>query len=142
MGPVVRVIVEGVRAVSVVSGGNTKSVCEGVETTECDVLCFGVNGTLRVLRRCRGGGAGFRDSVRVRRREGIAGATGSAMSVTGEDGTGGRMPMGGGRRLPLSFDTGGLEGRSNEAREAEAGGGGKLNDIFHAGADGGGRSST
>jgi len=75
----VRVIVEGVRVVSVGLGGNTNKVWEGVDTCEdgterfpglrealplCDVCSFALCITL--FRKWRGGGAGLRDSVRVR----------------------------------------------------------------------------
>lgn len=64
----VRVMVDGVRVVSVGEGGNTNSVWEGVETVDCEkggcaVLAF----FNRLPRRWRGGGAGFRDSARRRK---------------------------------------------------------------------------
>jgi len=43
--------------------------------------------------------AGFRDSVRIRGV--IACAEAGAAAVFGDDGTGGRNPSGGGRRLPF-----------------------------------------
>lgn len=59
----VRVIAEGVRVVNVGDGGNTKSVWDGVANVEGGFGFFGFN---KLLLRCRGGGAGFLDSVRTR----------------------------------------------------------------------------
>jgi hypothetical protein len=67
------------------------------------------------------------------------------MMVTGEDGTGGRMPIGTGRRLTREVGRGemvlcGGSGIWKVDRTAVAGGGGgTLNDVFPAGAEGGGR---
>jgi hypothetical protein len=95
-----------------------------------------------VLLRCRGGGIGLLDSVRARGggrdKSGFRGArlsgvsAWSTMILIGEGGTGGRIPRGTGLRF-------GFVGRSNEDRIAVAGGMGKLNDVFHTGAEGGGR---
>lgn len=60
----VRVIVDGGRAVSVGEGGNTKSVCDGVETMETG-LVLGCD--LLGVRRLAEGGSGFRAAVRGRR---------------------------------------------------------------------------
>lgn len=72
----VRVIVDGVRVVNVGLGGKTNKVWEGVETWEggterfpdlwalYDVWSLALCTTL--VRRCKGGGAGLRDSVRMR----------------------------------------------------------------------------
>lgn len=138
-----RVMVDGVRVVSVGEGGKTKSVwdCEGVaataRTAEC-VCLWPFGGGWRVLRRWSGGGAGFRDSVRRRGGSAGAGATGATATATGEEGTGGRIPSGGGRRFPLTFNDG-SEGRSNVDFVAVAGGG-MLNAVLWAGAEGGGRA--
>ena len=51
------------------------------------------------------------------------------MMAIGDGGMAGRRSMGGGRRF-------GLEGRSKDVRFAVAGGGGRLKDIFHTGAEG------
>jgi len=65
--------------------------------------------------------------------------------ITGEDGTGGRMPIGTGRRLTKEVGRGGRVlcrggGIWKVDRTAVAGGGGgMLNDVFLAGAEGGGR---
>jgi len=59
----VRVMVEGVRVVSVGEGGNTKSVCEGVAKPEGVLGIFGFN---KGFLRCKGGGMGLLDSVRGR----------------------------------------------------------------------------
>lgn len=143
--PEVKVIVDGVRVVSVGEGGKTNNVCEGVDATDCD----DVLDLLRALfRRCRGGGAGFRDSVRGRRTGNgraclrdkggwLEESSDSTTMAAGEEGTGGRMPIGGGRRLAFGVA---CEGRSNVGRTAVAGGGGTVNEVFHIGAEGGGRS--
>lgn len=47
------------------------------------------------------------------------------------------MPRGGGRRFPFSA---GRDGRLKVDRIAVAGGGGMLNEVFHTGAEGGGRA--
>jgi len=57
----VKVIVDGVRVVNVGEGGNTKSVCDGVDATDCEAAFVFLR---RLFRMARGGGAGFRDSVR------------------------------------------------------------------------------
>lgn len=57
--------------------------------------------------------------------------------VTGEDGTGGRRLRFMGRGLFFSL---GRDGSSKVDRMAVAGGGGIGNDVFHTGADGGGRA--
>lgn len=87
----------------------------------------------------------MRDSVRIRRDSlwgrgygdvdgegwclGAFGGELLTMTLVGDGGTGGRS--GTGRRLTLGVI-------SNVARVAD-GGGAKLNDVFHIGADGGGR---
>lgn len=112
----------------------------------------------------------FLDSVRVRtggrervgvrigrKLAGLVGMTGlllggdeSTTIAIGEEGTGGRMPIGAGRRFPFG---GGREGRLNVERTALPGGGGMLNveriavagggamlnEVFHTGAEGGTR---
>jgi hypothetical protein len=61
----------------------------------------------------------------------------SITSVTGDDGTGGRL-----RFVGRSFILGlGLGGRLKPARTAVAGGGGIENEVFHTGAEGGGRDA-
>jgi hypothetical protein len=136
----VRVMAEGVRVVNVGEGGNTKSVWDGVAKPEGGFWLFGFN---RELLRCRAGGGGFLDSVRVReggrdicgfRDTRLSGVSAPSTTILmGEGGTGGRIPRGTGLRF-------GFVGRSNDGRIAVAGGMGKLNDVFHTGADGGGRA--
>lgn len=58
------------------------------------------------------------------------------MMVTGEEGTGGRRPSGGGLRLFFGADR---EDKSKVGRVAVAGGRGKLKSVFQTGAEGGGR---
>lgn len=71
----------------------------------------------------------FLDSVRIRTR-GIESCCGCSTEVEiGEEGTGGRTAMGGGRRLDFG------EGRENDGRMVDDG---RLNDVFQAGAEGGG----
>lgn len=69
----VRVIVEGVRVVNVGLGGKTNKVWEGVETCEGGTERFpdlwavwSLALCTTLVRRCKGGGAGLRDSVRMR----------------------------------------------------------------------------
>lgn len=58
---------------------------------------------------------------------------------TGEDGTGGSMPRGGGRRFPFGTGRGGIV---KVDRTAVAGGGGMLKEVFQTGAEGGGRPAV
>lgn len=62
----ISVIADGVRVVRVGDGGNTNSVCDGVDTAAAmsDELVDTLRSTL--LRRCRGGGTSRRDSARRR----------------------------------------------------------------------------
>lgn len=74
----------------------------------------------------------------------------STTIAIGDDGTGGKMPMGAGRRFPFVFVEMGGGGMLNVERIAVLGGGGRLNvdlaavaggaeslkDVFHTGAEG------
>jgi len=145
------VMVDGVLVVVVGEGGNTNNVCEGVEmagggTAGC--CCVRFTFFSKLLRKVSGGGASFRGAARARGVaelavnfafvpdfDGTRGAS-SEISVTGDDGTGERTLMGGGRRF--IFVTFGWA-RSKLERLAVAGGGGRVNESFQTGADGSGR---
>lgn len=163
----VRVMVDGVRVVSVGDGGKTNSVWDGVETDDRESgMAFGL--FKRLLRKWSGGGMSFLDSVRVRTggRESVGvrigrelvglvrtaslllGGVESTTMAIGEEGTGGRMPIGAGRRFPFGGGReGGLNvewtallgvgGILNVERMAVAGGGAMLKEVFHTGAEGG-----
>jgi hypothetical protein len=156
----VRVMVEGVCTLvaNVGEGGKTKSVCEGVWAISTDLLealeaVEEADGRRRTLcLRCRGGGAGFDDSARLRMLRGrmggrdianglgggaVSGSESCSMTI-GLDGTAGstEIDIDDGRRF---LTTGGTGGRSNELRTAVAGGGGSaVKLVRHAGAEGGG----
>lgn len=66
---------------------------------------------------------------------------GATMMAMGDEGTGGRTPRGGGLRFPLGLEIGG-GGISKVERIAVAGGRGVAKEVFHAGADGGGRLAS
>lgn len=98
----------------------------------------------------RGGGTSFFDSVRARTGSvdarcidgGLRGLIDDGIEsagVMGEDGTGGRTAIGGGRRFSLS---GARVGTLNDERTAVAGAGGTSNEDFHTGAEGGGWTAT
>jgi len=111
----VSVIVEGVRVIRVGDGGNTKSVCEGVETIDKGLGLVNFSPFCDV-RRLPGGTSGLRVSTRER------GGAGDVFTGTiGEEGTGGSMPMGGGRRRGLPFCSN-REGMSKDDLTAVAGG--------------------
>jgi len=107
------VMVDGVLVVVVGEGGNTNKVCEGVEmagggTAGC--WCVGFTFFSKLLK-LSGGGGSFRGAARARGVAELAvnficvpdfdGTRGvsSKISATGDDGTGERTLMGGGRRL-------------------------------------------
>jgi hypothetical protein len=134
----VRVIVDGVRVVGAESGGNTNKVWEGV--SRAGGVCFGLvvgKETFCDRRRCRGGDDGFRDSVRI--RGGIGCVEEGATADMGDEGTGGRRPSGGGRRLAFGPRGDGCDGRLNEDFVAELRGVVSWNDFWSGGAEGGGR---
>jgi len=98
-------MVAGVRmavdAVTVGEGGKTNKVCEGSAETEYfeggmlvgNAMLLGSPWSLS------GGGACFRDKCFRRRGDSLLSC--AAIGVTGEGGTGGSVPKGRGRRLPL-----------------------------------------
>lgn len=98
-------MVAGVRmavaAVTVGEGGKTNKVCEGsAETGYFEGGMLVGNATLLGSPwSLSGGGACFRDKCLRRRGDSLLSCT--AIGVTGEGGTGGRIPRGGGRRLPF-----------------------------------------
>jgi hypothetical protein len=108
------VMVDGVLVVVVGEGGNTNNVCEGVEMAGGGTAgCWDVVFTFfsKLLRKVSGGGASFRGAARARGVTELAinfvcvsdfdGARGasSRISATGDEGTGERTLMGGGRRF-------------------------------------------
>jgi hypothetical protein len=134
----VRVMVDGVRAVGAESGGNTKNVWEGVSKAGGIFLVMVVGREFFWdLRRWRGGDDGLRDSVRG--RGGISCAEAGATADMGDDGTGGRSPSGGGRRLTFVPRDDGGDAGLKEDFAAELGVAGIWNDVRDIGAEGGGR---
>lgn len=134
----VTVIVEGVRVVSVGEGGNTNKVSVGVGRIVD--MGLGLGCAFGGERMYAGGISGLRDSRRLRGGIGWIGDTattgGSLTGVTGDGGTGGRRPSGGGRRRVLAFATGrGVT--SKDDLVAVAGSGGSLKVDLCAGAEGG-----
>lgn len=161
------VIVAGVRVPCCLGdGGKTKSVCDGPDVSGGSTERCGGNIVFESERTTSGGGVGLPDWVRTRRGSsmtagpgvdtdgsGIAEGTGAGMGAgalamgaadcgaddpgVGDAGTGGRrLTKGAGRRLGLDALRGGM---SNDDLTAVRGGGGMLNVVFVAGADGGGR---
>jgi hypothetical protein len=134
----VRVMVDGVRVAGAKSGGNTKNVWEGVSRAGgiCLVLVAGKE-SFWGLRRWRGGEDGLRDSVRG--RGGMGSVEVGATVDMGDDGTGGRSPSGGGRRLTFAARDDGCDGRLKEDFVTELGVVGIWNDVRNVGTEGGGR---
>jgi len=130
--------VDGVRVVGAGSGGNTNKVWEGVSKA-IGILVVGKE-TFWDLRRCRGGEGGFRSSVRI--RGGSSCVEEGVVADMGDDGTGGRSPRGGGRRLAFVPRDDGCGGRLKEDRVAELGGAGVWKEVRNVGAEGGGRGVT
>lgn len=132
----VTVIVDGVHTLFG-DGGKTNSVCDGVLGKVCGRLGAVDGGAVFVPRRWRGGGAGLRDSLRVRGSGWLDGGSAVGVGADGDGGTVGR-PGGTDRRFHCISA---LDKSCGFARNGRIGGFEREKDDLCAGAEGGSRES-